>query len=199
MLLLQLLYLCMKLLDKIMAKIKRKYITIIDGYNVINAWEELKEYVNSDLEHARDLLIEKLVNYKFLTNEHIILVFDAHYVTNNRGLKEDIKGIEVVYTKEKENADSYIEEIVARFTNDRRNVVKVVTYDYAEQQNILGSGATRVTPKEFKYRIIDSEKRLDTVYIKNKNKDSNNISDLINEETLKKLMLFNKKEDLTKG
>ncbi|HKL43083.1 MAG TPA: NYN domain-containing protein [Clostridia bacterium] len=183
-----------------MAKIRRNFITIVDGYNVINAWPELKEYVHSDLEHARDLLIEKLVNYKFITNENIIVVFDAHYVKDNPGTQKEVKGIEVVYTKEKTNADSYIEEKVALLAKDLRNVIKVVTYDFAEQQNILGSGASRVTPKEFKYRIIDSEKRLKLIYIeeeRRKNK-KNNLGNVINKKTYEKLKKLLDKDSLTK-
>jgi len=183
-----------------MAKIRRNSITIIDGYNVINAWPELQKYVSSDLEHSRDLLIEKLVNYKFITNEKIIVVFDAHYVKNNRGTKKKIKGIEVVYTKEKTNADSYIEKKVALLAKDLRNVIKVVTYDFAEQQNILGSGATRVTPKEFKYRIIDSENRLRLIYIEEEQKKNkgNNLSKVINNKTFEKLKNLLDKDFLTK-
>lgn len=183
-----------------MAKIRRNFITIIDGYNVINAWPELKKYVDSDLEHARDLLIEKLVNYKFITNENVIVVFDAHYVKDNKGTKKKIKGIEVVYTKEKINADSYIEEKVALLAKDLRNIIKVVTYDFAEQQNILGSGATRMTPKEFKYRIIDSEKRLKLIYIEEERKKNkgNNLTKVINKKTLEKLKKLLDKDSLTK-
>jgi predicted RNA-binding protein with PIN domain len=172
-----------------MDKIERKYITIIDGYNVINAWDELKRYVNFDLEHARDILIEKLVNYKFMSNERIILVFDANYVKDNKGSKDIIKGIEIVYTRETINADSYIEEMVARLANDRRNVIKVVTYDYAEQQNILGSGASRVTPEEFKYKIIDTEKRLKLIYVEEEKRKTNksSIEDMVDDEMFKKL------------
>lgn len=190
----------MKLSDRTMAKIRRHFITIVDGYNVINAWPELKEYVDSDLEHARDLLIEKLVNYKFITNEDIIVVFDAHYVKDNPGTKKEIKGIQVVYTKEKTNADSYIEEKVALLAKDLRNVIKVVTYDFAEQQNILGSGATRVTPKEFKYRIIDSEKRLKLIYIEEERKKNkrNNLGNIINKKTYEKLKKLLDKDSLTK-
>jgi len=183
-----------------MAKIRRDFITIVDGYNVINAWPELKEYVDSDLEHARDLLIEKLVNYKFITNENIIVVFDAHYVKDNPGTKKEIKGIQVVYTKEKTNADSYIEEKVALLAKDLRNVIKVVTYDFAEQQNILGSGATRVTPKEFKYRIIDSEERLKLIYIEEERRKNkrNNLGNVINKKTYEKLKNLLDKDSLTK-
>lgn len=172
-----------------MGKVNRKYITIIDGYNVINAWPELKKDLDENLENARDMLIDKMVNFKHLSNERIIIVFDAQFVEKNRGSKETIKGIEIVYTKEDMNADSYIEEKVALLTKDLRNVVKVVTFDYAEQQNILGNGATRVTPLEFKHRIIDMEKRYKLIYIdeeKRKNK-KNDLSDNLDVDVLKKL------------
>ncbi len=183
-----------------MARINRKTITIIDGYNVINAWDELKKYIGTDLEHARDLLIDKVINYKYVTGGKVILVFDANYVKDNKGTEVNIKGVKVVYTREKINADSYIEEIVKRLAMDKRNVIKVVTYDYAEQQNILGSGAIRVTPEEFKYRLIDTEKRLKLIYVEEENKKSkeNLIENMIDDEIIKKIKSFKAKQNLTK-
>lgn len=169
-------------------KINRKKITIVDGYNVINAWPNLKDAID-DLEHSRDLLIDKLINYKYLTNEKIILVFDAHYVEGNKGTEINMKGITVVYTKEKVNADSYIEKLVSKLAKDRRNIIKVVTFDYAEQQNVLGNGAIRITPLEFKNRIEDIEKRLELVYIKEKKRkeQQEKTNGNLDIETLKKL------------
>ncbi|MGM0378765.1 MAG: NYN domain-containing protein [Bacillota bacterium] len=169
-------------------KINRKKITIVDGYNVINAWPNLKDAID-DLEHSRDLLIDKLINYKHSTNEKIILVFDAHYVEGNKGTEVNMKGITVVYTKEKVNADSYIEKLVSRLAKDRRNIIKVVTFDYAEQQNVLGNGAIRITPLEFKNRIEDIEKRLELVYIKEKKRkeEQEKLNGNLDIETLKKL------------
>lgn len=172
-----------------MGKINRKKIIIVDGYNVINAWKELKKYVEKDLEQARDLLIEKLVNYRHIKDEEIILVFDAHLVEGNFGSERVVNGIKVVFTEEKKNADSYIEELVARLAKDPRNLIKVVTFDFQEQKNVLGSGAIRVTPREFKYRLIDAEKRIRKKYVEKKTEKISNdlVSNKIDSETLKKL------------
>lgn len=154
-----------------MAKIKRNHIVLIDGYNVINAWPELKKYINEDLEAARDLLVEKLINYSYFSDEKVIVVFDAYMVKGNFGSERTHKGVKIIFTEESQTADAYIEAKVNTLVQDRRNMVKVVTYDWAEQMNVLGSGAIRVTPEEFKYKILDAEKRLRRKYVKKAQKD----------------------------
>lgn len=127
-----------------------KEFLIVDGYNVINAWPDLKKISKENLEEARDFLIERMAEYQSFTGEKVVLVFDAYQVKGTKAKVEKIKGVEVVFTKEHQTADSYIEKKVDELTRNKRNIVKVVTSDWAEQQVILGSGAVRVIPRELK-------------------------------------------------
>ena len=120
---------------------------IIDGYNLIFAWKKLNELAKRELSHARDTLISILSNYNGFVKANIILVFDAYKRQENRGSVEEIGGITVVYTKERQTADAYIEKTT--YSLGEKNSVRVVTSDYDEQLVVLGAGGIRVTPKEF--------------------------------------------------
>ncbi|MDO5047037.1 MAG: NYN domain-containing protein [Anaerococcus sp.] len=126
----------------------RRNITFIDGYNVINKWPKLKELAKKNLSHARDELIEELAEYKSLSGEELIIVFDAY---NLDRLKESIfekYGMKVVYTKRFQTADSYIERQLVKIQSHHH--VKVVTDDGAIQTQVSGKGAIRVTSMELK-------------------------------------------------
>lgn len=120
---------------------------LIDGYNLIFAWEELKKLADSDLSHARDTLIHLMCNYRGFKKCNLILVFDAYKRRDNDGSVEECGGITVVYTKERQTADAYIEK--ASYDLAQKHSVRVVTSDYVEQLIILGNGATRVSAREF--------------------------------------------------
>lgn len=126
---------------------------MVDGYNVINAWPKLKEIGRTNLEEARDVLIHELVDYKHYTGCHVTVVFDAYSVKGNDLKQIFIKGVEVIFTKEHQTADSYIEKKVEELTKDRKNSVVVATSDWAEQQVVLGSGATRISARELKIEL----------------------------------------------
>lgn len=132
----------------------------MDGYNVINAWPKLKEIGRVNLEEARDQLIQQLVEYKHFTGKNVRIVFDAHYVKGNSLKKFFVKDVEVIFTKEHETADSYIEKMVERLTKNRRNFVVVATSDWAEQQIVLGSGATRISARELKIELKNVTKKI---------------------------------------
>ncbi|MDD2647448.1 MAG: TetM/TetW/TetO/TetS family tetracycline resistance ribosomal protection protein [Eubacteriales bacterium] len=119
---------------------------IVDGYNIIFAWDELKKLSEKSLQDARQSLMDILANYKGYYPRETILVFDAYKVAGNTGSKEEYKGITVVYTKESETADSYIEKTV--YDIGRKARVYVATSDGPEQMMILGSGALRVPSSE---------------------------------------------------
>ncbi len=123
-----------------------KYL-LVDGYNIIFAWEELKKLAQDSLDSARDRLIEILAEFRAVTDANIILVFDAYKVKNNQGEKERVLGIDVVYTKEAETADMYIERVTHKLSKNHR--VRVATSDRVEQIIILGGGALRVSAEEF--------------------------------------------------
>ena len=137
---------------------KGKEYLLVDGYNIIFAWEELRELAKSSLETARDRLIDILCNYRGFKKCELILVFDAYKVKGNTGSVEKIGGINVVYTKEAETADMYIEKV----TRDlgRKNRVRVATSDGVEQIIILGGGAIRVSASEFYKEVKDAEKAI---------------------------------------
>ncbi|AOY75122.1 NYN domain-containing protein [Clostridium formicaceticum] len=123
---------------------------IIDGYNVINGWSELKRLAEESLEEARIELVERMAEYQSCKGVHVVIVFDAHMVKGTMEKTETVKGIKVVFTKERETADSYIEKFIVQLS--KRHRAAVVTNDWAEQQVVLGGGATRISVREL---IID--------------------------------------------
>lgn len=140
---------------------KKTYL-IVDGYNIINAWEELLEAMKFSLERARDMLIDQLNEYQKMTEENISLVFDAHMVEGAIFSKERVKNIDVIFTKEHETADQYIERLVDQF--GRRKTIRVASSDAMIQRMVLARGATRISAKELKAELIEvkqSAKRLE--------------------------------------
>ena len=131
---------------------------LIDGYNIIFAWDEMKRIAAGRLEDARDALIERLCNFQGFIKQEIILVFDAYKVKKSPGSVEDFRNIKVVYTKEAETADSYIEKTA--HTLSKNHIVRVATSDGPEQMIILGSGALRVPAMSFIKEITDAEKAI---------------------------------------
>lgn len=123
---------------------------VLDGYNVINGWPQLRKLAEQNLEEARIELIEKMAEYQSYKGLHVIIVFDAHLVKGTMEKNDTIKGVEVVFTKEKETADSYIEKFILQLSKRQR--AAVVTNDWTEQQMILGGGGTRISVREF---VID--------------------------------------------
>lgn len=128
---------------------------LIDGYNIIFAWEDLKRIAEDNLEDARNRLVDRLCNYRGVSPYEIILVFDAFKVKGGKGEVEKMHNITVVYTKEAETADSYIEKVSHRLS--RRHRVRVATSDGMEQMIILGNGAQRVSAREFEKEVKQAE------------------------------------------
>ncbi len=131
---------------------------LVDGYNIIFAWDELKELAKSGLNMARDRLIDILCNYCGFCRCKLILVFDAYKVKGGMGSVEKIHNINVVYTKEAETADMYIEKTTHELGKKHR--VRVATSDSLEQIIILGNGAVRVSADEFYKEVKDAEKAI---------------------------------------
>lgn len=129
---------------------KPKYL-LVDGYNIIFFWENLKSLAQNSLDHARVRLIEMLSNFSGFTHENIILVFDAHKVNGGIENVERRNNIIVVYTKEKETADNYIERAVKVLA--KKYSVRVATSDATEQIIILGSGAFVVSAAAFEDEV----------------------------------------------
>lgn len=124
---------------------------LVDGYNIIFAWDELSTLAKENLDAARNKLIQMMCNYQGYCKCHLILVFDAYKVKNNPGEVEQVAGISVVYTKEAETADMYIEKVTHEL--GRKYRVKVATSDGMEQLIILGQGAMRVSAAMFRQEV----------------------------------------------
>ena len=123
---------------------------LIDGYNVINAWKDFAQLRQTSLEHAREILVAGVSEYAAFKGYKAIVVFDALEVAGAAAV-ETIHGIQVVYTGEGETADSWIERRAYELGHGaNKSKVFVVTSDYAEQINILGAGAYRISAREFR-------------------------------------------------
>ncbi|EYE87222.1 tetracycline resistance protein [Fervidicella metallireducens AeB] len=163
---------------------KTKYL-FVDGYNIINSWKELKVLKDENLEDARDKLVDMLREFAAYKGIKIIVVFDAHMVKGS-SVKHIKQGeIDVVFTKEQETADCYIERNVAELS--RKNEVYVATSDYLEQRIVLQMGGIRITPAE-----LLNEISLTKTKIKEKTKITyseqiTTLSEHVNKEILEKL------------
>ena len=125
---------------------------IIDGYNVIYNWPELKALSDEKMELAREKLIDKLSSYAAYTGNEVKLVFDGHLVKRGKGSRQKIGGIEVIFTQSGITADQAIEKMIQKTDKE----TYVVTGDEVEQWVIFGRGAWRVTPREFSKELTDT-------------------------------------------
>ncbi len=149
------------------SKVFKDEFLLVDGYNIIFAWEELKEIAQSDLTAARDKLMDMLSNYQGFKKCRLILVFDAYKVKGNPGQKTTYNNIDVVYTKEAETADMYIEKCTHQLSKD--NYVRVATSDGLEQMIIIGQGAVRLSANDLKNELNETNRHLREQYIKESN------------------------------
>lgn len=126
---------------------KKSRILLVDGYNLIGADRALSAESKISLEGAREQLLSHLAEYGATSTYDITCVFDA-YMVNSTETILDYYGITVVYTKEKETADEYIERFVQQNYNKHLTEITVVTSDYSEQKTIFGLGALRKSSRE---------------------------------------------------
>ena len=131
---------------------------LVDGYNIIFAWDELNALSKESLDAARHKLMDILCNYQGFQKCVLILVFDAYRVTGSPGSIEQYHNIHVVYTKEAETADMFIERVTHEIGRNRR--VRVATSDGMEQIIILGHGALRVSARMFHEEVQNVEKQI---------------------------------------
>ena len=131
---------------------------LVDGYNIILAWEELSALAKESLDAARRRLMDILCNYQGYQKCVLILVFDAYRVPGSPGSMEQYHNIHVVYTKEAETADMFIEHVTHEIGKNRR--VRVATSDGMEQIIILGHGALRVSARMFHEEVQNVEKQI---------------------------------------
>ena len=131
---------------------------LVDGYNIIFAWDELNALSKESLDAARHKLMDILCNYQGFQKCVLILVFDAYRVPGSPGSIEQYHNIHVVYTKEAETADMFIERVTHEIGRNRR--VRVATSDGMEQIIILGHGALRVSARMFHEEVQNVEKQI---------------------------------------
>lgn len=143
---------------------KQEEYLLVDGYNIIFAWEELSGLAGSDLNAARGRLTDILCNYQAFRKMHLILVFDAYRVKGNPGSVERYHNIDVVYTKEAETADQYIEKVTHEMSR-KNHRVRVATSDGLEQIIIMGAGAIRVSARELREEIRAAEAEMRENYM----------------------------------
>lgn len=134
---------------------------LVDGYNVIFSWDNLKKLADSSIDGARNALINILCNYQGYKRCEVIVVFDAYKVKGNHREIEKVNNITIVYTKEAETADMYIEK--ASLDLAKKHKVRVVTSDALEQVIILGNGALRVSSREFQGEVKSAEENIRTI------------------------------------
>lgn len=124
---------------------------VVDGYNIIGAWDELKKMKEKDLGGARDHLIELLADYQGYTDTNVVIVFDAYYVPGMES-KQKSYNVDIIYTKKNETADECIEKLVSTYIN-ANNQVYVATSDYMEQRIVFGRGALRKSARELQLEL----------------------------------------------
>lgn len=159
-------------------------IIYIDGYNVINSWPQLIEAKKVSYDIARQKLIEILENYSSYKGNKVVIVFDAHLVKGSIQKKEKHGNLMIVFTKEGETADSYIEKAV----NDlgRKVDISVVTNDNLEQQLVFQRGATRKSCLDFYHEVNSIENRIRKKTEVNSAKDRNLLEDYMDDDLRQK-------------
>ena len=145
-----------------------KYL-LVDGYNVIFAWQELKELAEKNIDGARGALMDLLCNYQAICGMEVILVFDAYRVEGHATEFLDYQNIHVVYTKEAETADYYIEHFAHE--NSKRYDITVVTSDGLEQVIIRGAGCALISSREFETELKRSQDSFRREYLEKPKKD----------------------------
>lgn len=131
---------------------------LIDGYNILFAWDDLKKTAARDIDTARQILMDRLCNYQSVSRSICILVFDAYRVPRDTADVFRYHNITVVFTKQAETADTYIER--ATYEIGRKHRVRVATSDFAEQMIVLGHGARRMSASELRIEVDEAENRL---------------------------------------
>lgn len=166
---------------------------IVDGYNVINAWKEFAALREESLEHARDVLIANISEYAAFKGYRAIVAFDAQESAGEAS-SDKLHGIEVVFTAEGETADSWIERKSYELCRTRAKVF-VVTSDYAEQINVLGAGAYRISAREFHEDFKNTKKAIaEKLHYPKRALNRNEIGGRLNSKVLEHLEMLRRKK-----
>lgn len=157
---------------------------LVDGYNIINAWRDVFNVDREPLEDCRDRLASMLSNYQGYRNLNIILVFDAHLLKGSQEKEINFDNIKIIYTKENESADNYIEKFVHKLGNTY--TIRVVTSDYLEQTMVFSNGGIRMSPRELREELETADKDIKPL-LKSRAVKSNVIESHIKPDLLEKL------------
>jgi predicted RNA-binding protein with PIN domain len=162
-----------------------KDLLLIDGYNIIHSWSELKELLTTfNYEAARTRLIDIICDFSAQKNYDTVIVFDAHLKKGSIHSEESYPPIKVVYTGENITADQYIERMVSQQDIRLRNVY-VATSDALEQTIVFGKGGARLSSREL-LRMVNEGKKTQRETIE-KTSGKNTIASTLNEDTLRRL------------
>ena len=153
---------------------------LVDGYNVIFAWEDLKELAKVNIEGARNKLMDVLCNYQGFKKCNLILVFDAYKVQGQELGVQKYHNIYIVYTKEAETADQYIEKVVHEI--GRKYHVTVATSDNVEQVVTLGQGGKLLSARELRTEVEEVQRQIREEYLNRPQKGKNYLFDYLDEE-----------------
>lgn len=167
-------------------KPKKKECLLVDGYNIIFAWDDLSEMAKENLDAARISLQETLCDYQGIKGMDLIVVFDAYKTSSSKPTFEKYNNISVVFTKEAQTADAYIEQYTHE--NASNFDITVATSDGLEQTIIRGNGCRLVSARDLRYNIDYYKEQTKEHYEDNANgKDATTIEHIIDEEVMKKL------------
>ena len=153
---------------------------MVDGYNVIYAWDELKELLDTNVDAARGKLLDEMCNYQGMKGMELIVVFDAYRVKGHETEITDYLNIHVVYTKEAETADQYIEKFA--HTHGRKYDVTVATSDGLEQIIIRGQGCRLLSARELKRDYEEAKAQIRTEYLDKPKHEKSYVTDGISLE-----------------
>lgn len=163
---------------------KKEYL-LVDGYNIIFAWEELNELAKASIDAARNKLMDILSNYQGFIGCTLILVFDAYKVKGNQGEVQKYHNIYVVYTKEAETADQYIEKTTHEI--GRKYKVTVATSDALEQVIVMGQGAYRISARDFYGEVERTEKQIREINERERGEKRNYLLDYARKEDAREM------------
>ena len=163
---------------------EKKKVLIVDGYNVIFAWEDLRELSENDIEAARNRLAHLLANYSAFTGAETTLVFDGYRVPGNRGEQYDLDGVHVVFTKERETGDLFIEKMIQGL--GRNTEARVVTSDGIIQLSALRKGVLRMSSAEFEHEMDETDNMISDLLNQTRRTGHETIGEVLKDE-LKKI------------
>lgn len=133
---------------------------IVDGYNVIHAWPQLKRLLTeASLEAARDKLVDRLAVFGMIAGAEVTVVFDAHHSTARSNSEETVEGVRVLFTRKGHSADHAIERIAYEASN-AGDVITVATSDRFQRDLVRGMGGAVISALELERRVVDAEKEL---------------------------------------